>query len=354
MMKKSLMVILCTMILFTGCKRENEPTEKIKRVRTTITNHYYKNRSVSFPGKVKAANEINLSFRISGPIVKVNASQGQFVRKGEVLAEMDSRDYAIQFAATEAEYNAVRAEVERIVQLYEKNSVPENDYDKAVSALTQMTSKYNAHKNALEDTKLIAPFDGYIQKRYYNRDETISAGMPIFSIISAYDPEVEINIPASEFIRRESFDSYRCHFDIYPDREFPLELISINQKANLNQLYTVRFRLKECGKESPTPGISTMVTIDFKSDGTDLFSIPLSAMFEMENGPAVWVYNEKTERVSARRIKPSEILTDGSLVVSEGLQEGDIVVTAGVHALSENERVKLMPKSSEANVGGLL
>lgn len=354
-MRKIVIVLFCGLFLFAGCKQVKEQKEVIKTVKVDTAVTYGEKKTVSFPGKVKAASEINLAFRISGPIVKINVTEGQFVRKDQLLAEMDSRDYAVQLSATEAEYKQVKAEAERIIQLYEKRSVSENDYDKAVSGLQQITAKYNAHQNALSDTKLKAPFDGYIQKRYFDKDETISAGMPVFSMISAGTPEVEINIPAGEFIQRDRFDSYRCYFDLYPGRIFPLEFISINQKANLNQIYTVRLRLKDSGDSPmPSPGMSTMVTIQFKPENTAIVSIPITAVFEIDNNPTVWVYDEERQRIQGRTIHISEILTDGTLIVSEGLRAGEQVVSAGVHNLSDNEKVKLLPEATATNVGGLL
>lgn len=355
-MKKIVIMSLCGLLLITtGCKQQKEQKEVIKTVKVDMAATYGEKKTVSFPGKVKAASEVNLAFRISGPITKVNVTEGQFVRKDQVLAEMDSRDYAVQLSATEAEYKQVKAEAERIIQLYEKQSISENDYDKAVSGLQQIMAKYNAHQNALSDTKLRAPFDGYIQKRYFDRNETVSAGMPLFSMISAETPEVEINIPAGEFIQRDQFDSYSCYFELYPDRTFPLELISINRKANLNQLYTVRLRFKENPHSSmPSPGMSTMVTIRYKPENASMVSIPLTAMFEVDNTPTVWVYDEVQQRINARTIRISEITTNGTLIVSEGLNPGEQVVSAGVHSLSDGERVKLIPQATKTNVGGLL
>lgn len=355
-MKKILFICLCASLLgSTGCKQDKEQKEVIKTIKVDSAITYGEKKTVSFPGKVKAASEVNLAFRISGPITKINVTEGQFVRKGQVIAEMDSRDYAIQLSATEAEYKQIKAEAERIIQLHERQSVSENDYDKAVSGLQQITAKYDAHKNALSDTKLKAPFDGYIQKRYFDSNETISAGMPVFSMISAGTPEVEIYIPAGEFIQRDQFDSYSCYFELYPNRTFPLELIAINRKANLNQLYTVRLRFnKEPDSPLPSPGMSTMVTIQYKPENATMVSIPLNAVFEINNSPTVWVYDSTQQRVNARAIRISEIMTDGTLTVSEGLRAGEKVVSAGVHHLSDGEKVKLLPQTTETNVGGLL
>jgi RND family efflux transporter MFP subunit len=355
-MKKIAVISLCGLLLAAaGCRQQKERKEIVKTVKVHTAATYGEKQVVSFPGKVKAAAEIDLAFRISGPIAKINATEGQFVRKGQVLAEMDSRDYAIQLSATEAEYKQIKAEAERIIKLHEKQSVSENDYDKAVSGLQQITARYNAHKNALSDTKLRAPFDGYIQKRYFDRNETINAGMPVFAIISAEMPEVEINIPAVEFIQRDLFDSYSCYSELYPGRTFPLELISINRKANLNQLYTVRLRFGgESLPSKPSPGMTVMVAIQFKPEGDAQVSIPLTALFEIDHTPAVWVYDEERQTVNARTIRISEILTNGALIVSDGLNAGERVVSAGVHSLSDGEKVKLLPPATATNVGGLL
>lgn len=356
-MKLKVLALICmgAFFAFTGCKQKDTTNRSIQTVKTDTVKLYGEVETTSFPGKVKAASEINLSFRISGPITKINAREGQFVRKGEVVAEMDSRDYEIQFSATEAEYRQVKAEAERIIQLHERQSISDNDYDKAVSGLQQITAKYNAHKNELADTKLTAPFDGYIQKRYFDRSEIIGAGTPVYSMISTELPEVEINIPASEFIKRRRFDSSTCSFDVFPNHTFPLELISISEKANLNQLYTVRFRLKSQNiSQIPSPGMSAMVRIKYKPENTQYISVPVTSLLDTENGTMVWVYDEAAQTVSARKVSVAQILTDGTVIISDGLNAGEILVTAGVHSLSDGEKVKLLPIVPSTNVGGLL
>jgi len=356
-MKIKVFLLLCLggMSVFTGCKHKEVKQANVQTIKAEAAVIYGEVKTSSFPGKVKAASEINLSFRISGPITKINVTEGQFVRKGQVVAEMDSRDYTIQLSATEAEYTQIKAEADRIIQLHGKQSVSDNDYDKAVTGLQQITAKYDAAKNALADTKLTAPFDGYIQKRYYDRAEVISEGMPVFSMISDELPEVEINIPASEFIKRDRFASYDCLFDVFPGQVFTLELISISEKANANQLYTMRFRLnKNSALRMPSPGMSAMITIKYKPEENQNISVPITAIRETENGTMVWVYDKITQTVKERKVMVLQILNDGKVIISQGLSAGEEVVTAGVHSLSEGEKVNLLPDVSSTNVGGLL
>jgi RND family efflux transporter MFP subunit len=315
---------------------------------------YGEKPNISFPGKVKAASDVNLAFRISGPIAKIHVEEGRRVRKGQILVEMDSRDYAVQLDATEAEYRQVKAEAERIIALYEKNGVTANEHDKAVYGLRQITAKYEAHRNALADVNLYAPFDGYVQKRFFEANETVGAGTPVISMISTGVPEVEINISSSDFIRRDRFESFSCTVDIYPDRKFPLELIGITRKANLNQLYAMRLRMKEEAKQMPAPGMAAMVNIVLKPEHTARVNIPLSAVFEINSASTVWIYRSDTQTVESRTVRTGTVLTDGTVTVIEGLQAGETVVTAGAHSLHEGERVKLLPAVSPTNAGGML
>ncbi len=353
-MKKTIVWLVGLMVIMSACSNKKTDGGTIQIVKVDTVQAYGEKSRTTFPGKVKAASDVNLAFRISGPIAKMYIDAGSHVKKGQVLAEIDSRDYAVQLAATEAEYKQIKAEAERVIALYEKGSITPNDYDKAVYGLNQITAKYDAHKNALADTKLRAPFDGYIQKRLFDTGETVGAGMPVVSMISTNLPEVEINIPSADFIRRDQFDLFSCTVDIYPGQTFPLELIGIAQKANLNQLYTMRLKIKGDTQQLPAPGMTTTVTIQFKAGKTAWVSVPLSAVFEAEGASTVWVYNSDSQTVEARTIKMKEIHTDGTVIVSEGLNEGEIVVSAGVHVLRAGEKVKLLPVASPTNIGGLL
>ena len=346
--------VAALMIAVAGCLRvKTDTVETVRSVKTDTARVYGESPKAVFPGKVKAASDVNLSFRVAGPVSAVHVKAGAFVRQGQTLAEIDSRDYEIQLAATEAEYGRIKAEAERVVELYGRGSVAPNDYDKAVYGLKQVAAKYEAHRNALADVKLAAPFDGYVQESFFAAGETVAAGMPVISMIDAGAPEVEINIPSSEYIRRDRFESFSCTVDLYPDCVFPLDLIGIAQKANLNQLYTVRLKMRN-GSRRPSPGMATMVTIQYLPEKPELVHIPYTALFEIDSETHVWIYSPAGSLVTARKIRPRELRADGSVIVSEGLAAGEIVVTAGVHSLREGEKVAPLPPVSATNVGGLL
>lgn len=298
-----------------------------------------------FSGRVKAASEADVAFRVAGQIAGMNVTQGQFVRRGTVIARLDDRDYRTQLAATEAEYNRIHAEAGRIVELYEKKSVTPNEYDKAIYGLKQITAKLEAHRNTLSYTRLVAPFDGYIEKKLFDVGETVSAGLAVVSIVSTESPEIEIHIPTADFIRRGEYTKATATIDGFPDRTFELELAGINRKANLNQLYATTFRIREASQVAP--GMTATVTILYEAEGTRLRRIPFTAL----SGDSVWITDNG--RAVRKAVKVREIKNDGTAFV-EGLNEGEIIISRGIHTLNEGQRVKRLPAKSETNAGGVL
>ena len=272
-----------------------------------------------------------------------------------MLAELDPTDYQVQLDATEAEYKQIKAEAERVMALYKENGTTPSANDKAVYGLKQITAKYQHHKDLLGYTRLYAPFNGYIQKRLFEAHETIGAGMPVLSMISGDAPEVEINLPAAEYIRREQFNQYHCTFDIYPDRSYPLKLISVTPKANANQLYTMRLQLVADKQPVPSPGMNTMVTIRCDSDDAHSMSVPCNAILQKDGKAGVFVYTPSDNKVSRREVTIVRLMSDGRCIItSDELKPGELVVSAGIHHIQNGETVKPLPAASKTNIGGLL
>lgn len=354
-MKKITFGLLGIMLFLLPSCSKKESKATVPFVRTTTVLAHENKQEILLPGKIKASLDVNLSFKVSGTIQRVYVNSGDHVKRGQLLAEMDPMDYEIQFSATEAEYKQVKGEAERVMALYDRGSVATNDYEKAVYGLKQITAKYDAHKKALDDTRLYAPFDGYIQKRLFQQNETIAAGYPVLSMINSGKLEVEVNISSSDFLKRASFTDFSCSIDVLGGRAFPLEMIAINQKANMNQLYTMRLNFKDSQSgASPTPGMTTMVSIYYNSEGDGKVSVPLSAIFEKDSESYVWIYNPETSLISALKVKASEVLLNGTVILSEGPEAGATVITAGIHSLKEGEKVQLLPDVSPTNIGGLL
>lgn len=344
-----------TLLFLTSCSQHTQKVKGEQTVKIDTVMSADEQTFLQFPGKVKAAQDISLAFRVSGTIQKLYVEDGARVREGQLLAELDPTDYQVQLDATEAEYQQIKAEAERVTALYKDNGTTPNANDKAVYGLKQITAKYKHHQDQLAYTRLYAPFNGYVQKRLFDAHETIGAGMPVISMISGDTPEVEINLPAAEYIRREQFNDFHCTFDIFPGEVYPLKPISVTPKANANQLYSMRLQLVRGKQTIPSPGMNTMVTIYCNTDETNTLSVPTSAILQKDEKAYVFVYNPSDNTVHSREVNLLHLRSNGrSLITSSQLKSDELIVSAGVHHLKDGETVKPLPLTTKTNIGGLL
>ena len=156
-------------VLLASCSQRTQITDSKPTVKIDTVFSADGQTALQFPGRVKAAQDISLSFRVSGTILRMHVNDGTYVRKGQLLAELDPADYQIQLDAAEAEYQSVKAEAERVMALYKENVTTPDANDKAMYGLKQITAKYNHAKDQLEYTRLYAPFSGYVRKLIFRQ-----------------------------------------------------------------------------------------------------------------------------------------------------------------------------------------
>lgn len=346
-----LLVIAWAVLFFSCTTKDTTKRVKPKSVKLECVKPYVEGVATNFMGKVVANEEVNFAFRVAGTLQDIPVKVGQAVRKGDIVAVLDSRDYQTQLSATEAEYRQIKAEVERMIELYKRKSLPKNDYDKAVSALEQITAKLKAHSDALTDCSLEAPIDGKIQRVTYSMGETIGAGTPVISMVSSDNFEVEIFVPSSFYSNMTG--SYVCRIPILSDKNYTLKFVSIAPKANASGLYAVRLKIEGAENEKLAAGMSSSVIIKKSSTDNELVTIPLSAVFEYDGESHIWIYNDQTNQVARSKIEMVKLLKSGELVIGEGAESGEQVVVAGVHSIDEKMKVKKMPENSATNIGGI-
>ena len=351
----SILTFSCLLLCFPSCRKQPQQRNEAVSVKVDTVVANGEKSFLQYPGRVQAAKDVDLAFRVSGKIQSIKVKDGQSVRAGQLLAVMDPSDYQVQLNATEAKYRQIKAEAERVIALYKDGGSTPNDYDKAVYGLKQIESLYKHHKDELSYTKLYAPFDGYIQKRYFEAYETVGAGMPVLSLLSQGSPEVEINLPAAEYVNRKQFTRYHCTFDIYPDQVYPLQFIGITHKANANQLYTMRLKIEVGNRPMPSAGMNTMVSI-FYADEQDLsLQVPSSAILHKNGKSCVYLYQPQQQTVKLCEVECLHPLNNGNTVItSSQIRPGDVIVSAGVHAIQEGDKVCPLSPVSQTNIGGLL
>ena len=334
--------------LLTACGVSEKKSDeaKVRSVMTVTPLNRQELAVRNFSGVVKENSTVSLSFRTAGQIERILVKEGARVRRGQVVATLDTKDYQLQVDAAQTQYNQLSDEVERLRKLHEANSLPGNDFEKATSGLEQLRIKLQNAKNQLSYTQLKAPVDGTIQKVNFEPSEMINAGMPVMDLVDTRRMEVEVNIPAEVYRQLSQSSEAYC---LVAGERYEMHKTSALVKADANQLFTVKYAVD--GHLSA--GVNVNVYIEMGGDATvSGLSIPAHAIFEDGGKTYVWVV-EQGDVVKRHAITTNRIDSEGMAVVASGLSATDRVVKAGVNALHEGDKVKIVTQHS-SNVGDLL
>lgn len=345
---KNLLWALVAVGMLTACgdSRKNNDGEKVHSVMTVLPLNRQESAVKNFSGVVKENSTVSLSFRTAGQIANILVKEGSHVRRGQLLATLDPKDYQLMVDAAQTQYDQLKNEVERLRKLHDANSLPGNDYEKATSGLEQVRIKLQNAQNQLSYTRLTAPVDGTIQKLNFEASEMVNAGMPVMDLLDTRSVEVEVNFPSDVYRLLGNTTEAYC---ISAGERYQLHKKSVLTKADANQLFTVNYAID--GHLSA--GVNVDVYIEVGGNATVKgLSIPAHAIFEESGKPYVWVVG-KDNVVKRQAITLGGVDSEGMAVVTNGLSASDQVVKAGVKALHDGDKVRIVTQRS-TNVGDLL
>ena len=176
-----------------------------------------------------------LSFRVGGLVHAFDVQQGQFFRKGQLIAAIDERDFVIQKQRTEALYRQAEVDYARISSLYAKDNISGLNYEQAKANYERTKADYEAAVNAWEDSRLYAPFDGYVQQAHIERYQDVKPSVPVVTFIDLSRIKVEAYVPEDMALQMRQKDSVACvvRFNALPDREFVPSEYFLTQRMSL-------------------------------------------------------------------------------------------------------------------------
>lgn len=308
--------------------------------------------SKTFTGIAEEGRTIDLGFKTAGQIETINVREGEYVRPGQLLATLDSKDYALMVKQLQVQYDQVAGDFKRLEYLHERDNVSDSEFEKARAGLQQLGVQLELNRNKLEYTRLYAPVAGYVTKINFEKSEMVNAGTPVFEIMDDADIEVLVDLPAADFSRRKHFSTFTA---VDTDSALiPLTLLSITPKADNNQLYLMRLALPKSHRGNITAGRTLSVTVASAGDTDEAptYAVPLRSVFNTGGRAAVWVLGPDST-ISLRPVTVGHP-TDGNAVVTSGLDGTETIVRAGVNALRDGEKVRVIDTESETNIGNLL
>ena len=348
-------VILFAMLpVFAACSQSDVKEFPLHSVETITPQLVGQTQSKSYPGVIEEASLTKVGFKTAGQISRIYVHEGDHVSKGQLIAQLDTKDYQLGLDAAQIQYDQMKSEFERIKQLYDAQSISLNDYEKAEAGLRQLEIQLENKRNTIDYTRLTAPFEGYIMKVNSEEQEMVDAGTPLVSLMDVSSMEVLCDIPVQEYRAGSTGATYTCTSTV-DNKPYALKLLSISPKADGNQLYQMRLTLPSNIK-GLTSGQNVVVCISRSSSADttrQFFTLPLHAIFERNGQKCVWTV-QPDSTLHSLTVTSTELDQQGFAIITNGLSGNENIVRAGASTLQDGEKVKVLPKSESSNIGNLL
>ena len=358
------------LVALLGCKDEIPQKEMIRPVRATQISDPAEFTNRWFPGQAKATQEVELSFRVAGPLVTLPVNVGDTVRKGQELAKIDPRDYQVDLRSAQGQLERAKASLKRAeadyqrvlrIQKQDPGAVSQTlvDSNRQTAASTRaeirsLQASVDSARDRLGYSYLKAPFDGIVTATYVENYEDVKAKQPIVRLIDHSQIEMIVNIPEvlishADYLK-EAGKVFRVRFDPFPNRKIEAQIKEIGKEASkTTRTYPVTLIMDQLEDIKILPGMAGNAASTVSPPGMQGLSqvvIPETAVFSPdENKTYVWIIDEKSKKVNKREVKTGDLL-DSGITVREGIEPGEWIATAGVHYLKEGQEVRILSAST--------
>ena len=305
---RKLSIVAVSVVLFCSCGQQpaqERGPRPVKLAEVASLNKIEK----SYSGVVSPDQFSDLAFKMSGPLVAMNVLEGQRVKKGEVVAEIDPTDYKLDYDAKRASFQKASSQMQRAEKLLMKNAISMQEFETTQASYTNAKSAFENAQNTLNDTKLRAPFDGFIQKKYVENYQRVQPGQGVVCLINPAKLQVEFTIPETNIAYVTSHGSIFVEFDAYKGKLFQAkvkEYVEASQDGAGVPVFLYiddpEFDLK---KYKVSVGFSCRVVVNIENETVKGgITVPLSAVvFDNNlNNKVVFIYNPSTQKVEKRKI----------------------------------------------------
>jgi len=315
----------------------------------------------SLPGEVQARYSTPLSFRVGGKIVERRVRLGDVVRNGQIVARLDPADAQknaasaqAQLAAAEHSYKYAKQQLDRDQAQAKENLIAPaqleqttNAYASAAAQRDQAAQQAALSKDQLQYTTLVADHAGVITAEQADTGQNVSAGQAVYNLAWSGEVDVVCDVPESALAGLAVGQTANVTLGALPGRKFTARVRELSPAAD-PQSRTYRAKLT---LDNPGPDVRLGMTADIAlsapapssasgAQGQHGFIVlPATALFHDGTQPAVWVVRAADSMLELRRVTVARY-NERTIVISQGLKDGEHVVLQGVHTVSAGEKVR--------------
>jgi membrane fusion protein (multidrug efflux system) len=300
-------------------------------------------------GTVHAKQAPTIGAEVAARVTKIHADEGQAVREGELLAELDAGDFRLardrslaEIARLEALIENQRRQVERNQHMLERKLIAQSVVDNAEAELRALQSQLEGERSALaqterniERTRVVAPLAGRLESRLINVGDWVSVGTPLFRI--ATDHVLRAQIPFPEYVAELLRPGLPLELSspAVPDQTVEGVIAEIRPMIGAARAITVIAEFTNPGGWRPGASVNASVTLA-KREGALL--VPAVSVVQRPGGKVVYVV--AGDKVEARPVRTG-IRQKGMVEIVEGLSGDEVVVVDGAGFLTDGARINV-------------
>lgn len=347
-------MLIASPVVLVGCERKSDSKGPAPRpVRTVTAKLSGSAETVELTGQISAENEAALSFRIAGRIVDRLVSVGDRVEPDQVLARLDPQNELNALRSAQAALSAAEGRVVETTNAFERQRtlLPQGFttqalFDQAQQALRTAQAQLDKAKADLQVakdrvsyTELKPSVAGSITARMAESGEVVQPGQTVFQVARRDGRDAVFDVPAQ--VIRSAPPNPKIVVSLVDDPTVIAEG-RVRQVDPQADPITRTFRVR-VGLVDPPPAMFLGATVKgrMEIEGTAGISLPASALTRIDGQPAVWLVDPSKMTVSLRNVQIGQF-DPGTVLVTQGLEGGEIVVTAGVQALHPGQKVRLL------------
>lgn len=352
-------VLLLFIALSLAACETPTPVQAPPRPVRVMAVHYAQTLATArYTGEVKVRREPSLAFQVNGKLAKRLVDVGATVRLGQVLATLDPPDYqlnqassAAQLHAAETELSQARKDLQHSANLLAQSLTSPAHHERRMDAVRVAEAHVAQAQAALALTarqsayvELRADGDGVITAVEAEAGQIVAAGQSIFKLAHTLEKEVVINVPENRLDDLRAATSLKASLWAKPDVFYAAKLREISPGADaLLRTFTVKLALPDAD-EAVRMGMTATVQVERRASHP-LAWLPLTALTARDGQPTVWVVDAKLS-VHPQPVKIG-VYAEDKVSIIEGLDEGQSIVVAGVHKLTQGQTVRVLTEAGQ-------
>lgn len=339
-MNKGKLLILATAILglvTTGCKEHptNNRTKPIRVETAKVETQKVSNGRI-YSGVIEESSGTVLSFKVPGTISRICVNEGQRVKKGQLIAELDAASLQSNLEIAQAAEATAQDTYNRMKALHDANSIPDMKWVEVENALSAAKSATAIARNALADAKIHAPFSGYISKKTADAGMTVLPSVPVVNLVEISPVKINISVSENEISAITTSTDAVATVSALGGKTYHVAFAEKGVSADpLSRTYTVKFKSTNPDGEM-LPGM--LCNVSLESEGSrDAIVCPTDAiLLDADNVCYVWLMQNG---VAKKRTVSLGNYTATGVIVEEGLLPGEEIIVKGMQKVSEDMAV---------------